>query len=195
MVLNAKTSEPTEWLEIRPYRKSWYGYTEDFKKYKNIPFNLSPALFNTHDMIGWRMYFSQKYSKSRMYLHFSNKKNFGFRVRLRKKTYMGIADIFETCYTDVIDDVNIFSSEDSVVYNHETKNNWHIKPMPVNNSIITMESVLKQERERILTSIGDYRGSKIEYPDNVIDFSEYLKEPVPLEPTEIVMEKLLSSLG
>lgn len=189
MPVSSNTFEPTEWFEHHTIRGAWYGYTEDFRKYPNITFLFDPFEASTHVMTGWRMNFKQKTRESRMYLHFHNKKNFGFRIRLPKKEYKSIESIFLALQSSNKYDIYL---SDKAVTNVVERHIYVTKEVVKTPSF---EEVMAAERNRIFTEIGDYRGSTKELPDNVIDFSEYLREPTPVVSTENFAEELVKKLG
>ena len=149
--------------------------------------DFSPVYIWTHYLQddNWRMNFSQRRPESKLYLHFHNKKNFGFRIRIpffnHSKT---IKEIFDRLYN-----INNFSFSSS-----------EIARTIVNEKIIyvkenSFEESMNIEKNRILNAIGDYRGTKVNLPDNVADFTEYLKEPIRIVPTENLIDSLLTSVG
>ena len=145
-------------------RNKTYGKLYDFKSYNPVEFNIPPVRFSTHDMNDWVMEFRQKYKLSRMFLHFHNQKNFGFRIRLPAKVYSSINDIINAIPKIVVFESSFQSFK--TIIEHD------------------FESVLKSEQKRIVEELGDYRGSERQLPDNVVDFSDYLKEPLPIKTTE-----------
>lgn len=193
MKFSSSALKPLEWTtddDGGHKNKRWDGYTELFENYQCVTFNFPPITIKTHDLKGWRMYFRQKNSKSRLYLHFNNKKNFGFRTRLPARQYVSIADMFYYMYDT---EWNITSSENSVTnVVQKYVNTTETKIVKVNT---TLEEALAVENQRILSEIGDYRGKKVIVPDNVIDFSAYMKEPKPIESSEVIFERLLENLA
>lgn len=173
------------------------GIVTDLRKFENIFFDFPPCYFNTHSMYNWVMMFKQKRIMSSMYLHFNNKKDFGFRVVLPQERYPTVKSIFEKL--DMIKDVKMLSSDMSTakvikdthyVYSDAIKET--VKYIPTKND---METALKTEQVRIKNILGDYRGSKTEYPDNVIDFSEYLHTPKEIQSTDEMYVDLIKQLG
>lgn len=155
------------------------GWVNNFKPYPLIWFDFMPFTFNTHQLDGWEMRFKQKTTKSRMYLHFYNKRGFGFRLRLPAKLYYDINDVFNS----IPRNINPRSSESSVVNVRNGK-----EPM-------SFEEAAAAERQAILERIGDYRGEKVDLPDNVVDFLDYLKEPKPIKTTDEMVEDIARQIG
>lgn len=188
-------AEPKEFFE-RNYRQGLYGYTEKFKSYKNILIDFSPFNAWTHSFegLGWRMEFRQKTTRSRMYLHFKNNQGFGFRIRIPAKFFSSINEIFYTLYDN---GTMIYSSENAVL---TMRKEIHYTPIKEKQYVYvkeqqTFEEALKFEHERIMNEIGDYRGIRKELPDNVINFSDYLKDPIEVTSYEENIQNLLTSLG
>lgn len=176
------------------------GVVEDFKKFDNILFNYNPAVFETHRMYNWRMEFRQRRAGARMYLHFHNKRNFGFRIRLPKGEYT-LKSIFETL-SELVWEIDPTLSEVGFSAVLE-KSSIRIEKefVPVEHTVtqqfipISFEESMKNEQKRIHGVIGDYRGTSRELPDNVIDFTEYLKEPVDILPTDQIYEDIARKLA
>lgn len=143
------------------------------------------------------MEIKQKTSKSRLYIHVHNKKNFGFRVRLPGKVYSSIEQIFDALAEASRQGLSVQLSQMSVTNVVEVPYKVKVEvtklvEVPQENSF---ETAMQRERERILTEIGDYRGTPVVLPDNVIDFSEYLQEPKPVVPTEQAYQELLKKMA
>lgn len=186
-----------EYREECDYYK-WNGYTEKFDKYIPIVFNIDPFVADTRQMqeAGWRMSVKQKTYESRMYLNFTNKKNFGFRVRLPPKVYRSFTDIFVALdhYVSDVEFSQVSELNIRVVKTIEYMDREVIKNVIINR-VSSFEEVMQNERERIMNVIGDYRGEVVELPDNVIDLSEYLKEPKKIESSEVFFNELLQKIG
>lgn len=144
------------------YRYKTQGIIRNFKPYPCVTFHIPPMKFTSHEMDGWVMDFRQKTIHSRMYLHFYNGKGFGFRLRLPAKGYRSIDDIMNAISGDI-------------VYKESQKAYAVVNHIPVKE--MTFEDALKKEQERIHAEIGDYPIDVKNVTDNVIDFSNYLKEP------------------
>jgi hypothetical protein len=188
--------EPAEWLERT--RGGMYGYTEKFQDYPNIQLIISPMEFYTHDLVGWRLNIKQKTSASRLYLHFHNKNNFGFRIRLPAKYYYGIDAIFIALARSCKLEGNALTPAFVLSSSEMSVTNVIEKVVVVEEKVVkkqSFEEAMASERERIFKEIGDYRGKRIQLPDNVIDFSEYLREREEIEPSNEVFEDLMKSLG
>lgn len=196
-------NDPLEFIERNGYHYGIRGFTDKFELYPNIHFSIPPLEFETHRLAGynWRMHFKQKTSSSRMYVHFHNKINFGFRIRLPAKKYYGINDIFSSLGTKVInhntfEPYHILSSENAVTNVIEQKV-YITKEVPSYAEPISFEESLVAEQERIKSVIGDYRGTESTPPEfdytNVINMEDYLKNPEEIPEDQI--EKLMVSLG
>lgn len=202
-----QNNSPLEFIERCNIRGGIRGYTDRLDKYPNVIFQISPLTIQTTLLSNWRLEFKQKTSQSRMYLHFHNKKNFGFRVQLNRQKYEDILDIFFSLGTPGTNPITfephlVFTSEHSVFIKapevskpkvvHKTV--YVDRPVPTE---ISFEEFHQKERERIFASIGDFRGVKnskeIDY-SNVIDFEEYLKEIQDIQPSDN-LETLIKSLG
>lgn len=183
-------NQPIEYFGPNSRWRAWYGYTEDFQKYPNIQFNFPPISFHIHQLNGWRLEINQKTSGLRCYVHLHNKKNFGFRVRLPAKKYNSVDEIISSMS---LGSATFKESENSFtnVVEKEVLVRDIVKEM-------SFEQFHINEREQILNRIGDYRGGQnndIDFSENIINISDYLKEPKQIEPTEQVIEQLFRAIG
>lgn len=203
----APDNTANDWIEREKHHGGIRGFTEEFCRYVNFQFSIPPALFRTHEMKGWRMEFKQKTSHSRMYVHFHNKMNFGFRLRLAPKVYNNIHDIFDNMGQRRINEYTLepymFISSEKAITNlapatKTVKKVVYKDHYVIRESETSFESAMENERNRILDVIGDYRGVKnnneFDY-SNVIQLDEYLKDTAEIQSTEEVYGDLLQSLG
>ena len=129
-----------------------------------------------------------------MYLHFHNKKNFGFRIRLPAKSYRSFSDIF-VALDHYVSEVKFSQMGILNCCSVPTYINREVVKYVNVPSEVSFEDAMKNERKRIMSEIGDYRGEQIELPDNVLNISEYLKEPKKIEPSEVFFNELLQKIG
>lgn len=170
----------------------WSGFTEDFKKYHNVELSFPPVKIKTHDMqaCGWRMSFRQKTRHSRLYLHFNNQKNFGFRVRLPASNYIAIDDFFWNLHAVDFDNKSAYAMESSQMAVTNVRN----VVISVKEHM-TIEESLQKEQERIKSALDGYRGEVRTLPDNVVDIDDYLKEPRSYVPSEVTLDSLVRALA
>lgn len=193
----------SEFLERDTVRHGMRGFTEEFWRYDNWFFEVSPLTIELHKLKGWRMDFKQNTSISRMRVHFHNKKNFGFRLVLKAKKYEGINDIFDSLGDRVInpntlEQVRIYSSDLATTHIAPKQSPKVVEKIVYVDRPSSFEDALSAERNRILETIGDYRGVKsvdeFDY-SNVINIDDYLKNTVEIQPSEEVFDGLMKSLG